>query len=73
MSDELRLPEEQVRRIINSLLDIGLFDREMVKSAGILTSRGVQERYQVIKADDDGEADGEDPEVLTDLFGFEDV
>jgi len=40
---------EQVKIIIESCLSIGLFDSEMFNNFHILTSKGIQERYQEVK------------------------
>lgn len=44
----LSMTEEKVELIVKSCLQVGLFDRELYKRYGILTSTGIQRRYFVI-------------------------
>ena len=45
----LGIDEDELRNAISSMLVFGLFDKEKYRLYGILTSRGVQERYLNIK------------------------
>jgi len=45
LSFTLKAHEKQVKKIILFCLEINLFDRNMLKDKGILTSRGIQKRF----------------------------
>ena len=49
LSEQIETDEDTVQRMIDDMLDFGLFDREMYENEQVLTSRSIQERYQFIK------------------------
>jgi hypothetical protein len=48
ISEQTGFEEAYVLEVINSCLKLGLFSNELYTSDGILTSRGIQERYKKI-------------------------
>ena len=47
-SEQTGFEEAYVREVINVCLQLGLFSKSLYDKDGILTSRGIQERYQRI-------------------------
>lgn len=48
ISEQTGFEEAYILEVINSCLKLGLFSNELYESDGILTSKGIQERYQKI-------------------------
>lgn len=46
ISDELNIRSETVEQVITYLLDRSMFDKQVFQSAEVLTSHGIQERWQ---------------------------
>ena len=49
IADELAMDEAYVANVIDKCFDVGLLSREMFDKHGILTSRGIQKQYAIIK------------------------
>ena len=45
IADTCLLDDERTTLIYNDCIDLGLFDREILKQQGLLTSKGIQARY----------------------------
>lgn len=50
IADTCLLDDERTTLIYNDCIDLGLFDRQILKSQGLLTSKGIQARYLDIMA-----------------------
>lgn len=50
IADTCLLDDERTTLIYNDCIDLGLFDREILKQQGLLTSKGIQARYLDIMA-----------------------
>lgn len=50
IADTCLLDEARTTQIYNDCIDLGLFDRQIIKEQGLLTSRGIQARYLDIMA-----------------------
>lgn len=48
ISEQTGFDEAYIQEVINCCLNIGLFSKELFKAEGIVTSRGIQERYMNI-------------------------
>lgn len=46
ISEQTGFEEAYILEVINSCLKLGLFSNELYESDGILTSKGIQERYK---------------------------
>lgn len=42
------IKSDEINEIVKNLVDVGFFDRVLLESKGILTSRGIQKRWQLI-------------------------
>jgi hypothetical protein len=42
------IKSDEINEIVKTLVDVGFFDRVLLESKGILTSRGIQKRWQLI-------------------------
>lgn len=48
LADEIRLPEEYIKQVVDACIEVGLLSREMFDAHHILTSRGIQKQYQTV-------------------------
>jgi hypothetical protein len=48
ISEDTKLDEDYVLKVVKSCLDHGLFSKVLFEKNGILTSKGIQERYKLI-------------------------
>lgn len=51
VSEQTGLPEEDINRVICSCLELDIFSKQMMEESGVLTSKGIQKRYQDICTD----------------------
>ena len=48
IANDVNVPEEHVKEVLEYAVSLGLFDAELYKNEGVFTSKGIQSRYQNI-------------------------